>query len=98
MAGNRFERTKLIGFSRDNPRLSKKLAGEQWRLTSALEGLFVEMQTKGWMSKNFDPRAAAVLIQAYALGKIIDDIVDEKVDEEAWNQLINKIIDRVFSD
>ncbi|HOB66099.1 TetR/AcrR family transcriptional regulator [Ottowia sp.] len=98
LAGNRFERTKLIGFSRDNPRLSKKLASEQWRLTSALEGLFVEMQTKGWMSKSFDPRAAAVLIQAYALGKIIDDIVDEKVDEQAWNELVNKIIDRVFSD
>ncbi len=98
LAGRRFERTKLAGFSRDNPRLSKKLAIEQWRLTSALAELFREMQGKGWMNKDFDAHAAAVLIQAYALGKIVDDIVEEKVDEEAWNRLINKLIDRVFAE
>lgn len=96
LADGRFERTKLVGFSRDNPRLSKKLGAEQWRLTSALETLFRELQAKGWMSTDFDPRAAAVLIQAYSLGKIVDDMVDEKVDEEAWCKLIDKVTDRVF--
>ncbi len=96
LAEVRFERAKLISASLGNPRLSKRLSVEQWRLTSALADLFREMQSKGWMSSGFDARAAAVLIQAYALGKIVDDIVDDRMSEQAWNALINQIIDKVF--
>lgn len=96
LAEVRFERARLISASPGNPRLSKRLSVEQWRLTSALADLFREMQNKGWMSTAFDARAAAVLIQAYALGKIVDDIVEDKMSEQAWNQLINRVIDKVF--
>lgn len=96
LAEVRFERARLISGSRGNPRLAKRLAVEQWRLTSALADLFREMQSKGWMSTAFDARAAAVLIQAYALGKIVDDIVEDQMNDQDWNQLINLIIDKVF--
>jgi hypothetical protein len=38
-----------------------------------------------------------VLIQAYTLGRIVDDIVDEPVDPAAWNDLIMKVISQVLA-
>jgi hypothetical protein len=51
----------------------------------------------GWLNKDFDPRAADVLIQAYTLGKIVDDIVDDQMDSKAWNALIGLIVDRTLA-
>jgi hypothetical protein len=36
--------------------------------------------------------ATAVFIQAYTLGRVVDDISTEKVDPQKWNDLIGKII------
>ena len=92
----RFQRARLISFSEDNPRLSKSLAVEQQRLTGAITDLIREAQMRGWMNKTFDPYAAAVLIQAYTLGKIVDDISLTPMSEEAWNSLIVRLIQKVF--
>jgi len=37
-----------------------------------------------------------VFIQAYTLGKIIDDISEDPVNQEAYEALINTIIKEVF--
>jgi AcrR family transcriptional regulator len=92
----RFQRARLIAFSEDNPRLAHALAVEQQRLTDAITDLVREAQMRGWMNKEFDPQAAAVLIQAYTLGKIVDDIALVPMSDAAWNSLINRLIERVF--
>ena len=93
---SRFERFRLIGFALKNPRMSEKLAKEQARLTESYADLFRTAQAKGWMHDDFDPRAAAVLIQAYTLGRSVDDLASEPVDPVAWNRLIMKIVTQVF--
>ena len=92
----RFERVRLLGFAYKNPRFSARLAAEQQRLTEAYADMFRLAQSKGWMAGDFDPRAAAVLIQAYTLGKAVDDVVAEPVSTEAWNSIIIKIVTHVF--
>lgn len=92
----RFERFRLIGFACKNPRMSEKLATEQARLTESYADLFRTAQARGWMHDDFDPTAAAVLIQAYTLGRAVDDLVAKPVDPAAWNSLIMKIVTRVF--
>lgn len=92
----RFERIRLIGFSYKNPRLTSKLAAEQARLTDSYAQLFCTAQAKGWMNDDFDPLAAAILIQAYTLGKVVDDLVANPVDPADWNSIIMKIVVRVF--
>jgi hypothetical protein len=37
-----------------------------------------------------------VFIQAYTLGKIVDDMSSSQVNQENYNSLINKIIKEVF--
>lgn len=92
----RFERIRLLGFACKNPRMAKKLAAEQSRLTDSYAQLFRTAQAKGWMHPDLDPRAAAVLIQAYTLGRSVDDLGTERVDPVAWNSLIMKIVTQVF--
>lgn len=92
----RLERAKLIAYAGSNARLAAKLAAEQDRLTDALTALFRIAQAKQWMNDRFDPHAAAVLVQAYTLGRIVDDVVDRPVDPAAWNALIDTLVDRVF--
>jgi len=48
------------------------------------------------MFTGVDARSAAVLIQAYTLGMIVDDIVPEQMTQENWNDLVHRLIQQVF--
>jgi AcrR family transcriptional regulator len=92
----RFDRARIIAQSSTSLRFKESLGVEQARLTSALEDLFREAAEKGWCSPHLDARTLAVFIQAYTLGKIVDDIVKDRIDPESWNSLIDTVVDRVF--
>lgn len=94
---NRFERARALGMAGNNDRFRNGLAQEQDRITAALEDLFRESQNRGWMVPDFDPRAAAVLIQAYTLGQVINDVATVQYDNDSWIALVDRILDRVFS-
>ena len=93
----RFARAHVLSLASRNPRLGEALAAEQLRLTDALADLITNAQQQGWFNREFDPRAAAVLIQAYTLGRIVDDITTEPVDPAEWQRLIMRVIERVFA-
>lgn len=88
----RFARARLIAYSENSPTLKKTLSREQERLTTAIEGIVSTGQKKGWVKRSINPRAAAVLIQAYTLGKIVDDVAESQMSELDWNSLIDEIV------
>lgn len=92
----RATRIQMISLATMNPRFAAKLAHEQERLTDALADIFRQGQNKGLMNREFDARAAAVLIQAFTLGKIVDEIVEQPTNPEAWNDIISRLIRLVF--
>lgn len=69
---------------------------EQQRLTDAQADLFRTMQARGLFRNDFDPAAAAVLSQAFTLGRVVDDVSEHPVDPAAWTALINDLISRLF--
>jgi AcrR family transcriptional regulator len=69
---------------------------EQQRLTDAQADLFRTMQVRGLFRNDFDPAAAAVLSQAFTLGRVVDDVSAHPVDPAAWTALINDLISRLF--
>lgn len=93
---NRIERARLLGLSHNNPRLARRLGEQQTRLTSAFADVCREAQTRGWMADDVDPMAASVLVQAYTLGRVIDDIASEHMDQAGWDKLLIKLIENVF--
>lgn len=92
----RLERARAAGLTYSSPRFHDALGREQQRLTEAFTDLFIEAQNKGWMSTNVDARAAAVFVQAYTVGRIVDDIAPEKVDQEAWMDLIMTVVEKAL--
>jgi len=91
-AHRRAERARAIGMAASSERFSKALAVEQDRLTETLATLVRDSQAKGWVNSALDPMAIAVFLQAYTLGRAVDDIASTPVDPEAWNSLIRAVV------
>ena len=90
----RFARARLIVYSERRTALRIMLAREQERLTKSIEDIVVTSQKKGWVKRSVKPRAVAVLIQAYTLGKIVDDVAETRMPEADWNTLIDEVVIR----
>jgi AcrR family transcriptional regulator len=93
----RFERARALGHAGASPRFKEALGVEQQRLTLAFADLVREAQSRGWVSSDIDPMAAAVFIQAYTIGKLIDEVTPEPVDEQEWLKLIHRMVERTFA-
>ncbi|MFM2385109.1 MAG: hypothetical protein RL166_983 [Actinomycetota bacterium] len=87
----RLERARVIGLSVNSPNLLEQLEKEQDRLTAAMADIVREAQEKGWVSKTFDAKTIAVFMQAYTIGRVIDDVAskDEHIDSQDWNDVVN---------
>lgn len=88
----RAERAAMLARARQHEELREALGVEQARLTSAFADLFREAQSKEWFSKDVDPTAFAVFIQAFTLGQIINDVTPESMDYRAWQKLIRQVL------
>lgn len=97
LASNRFDRARMLAMSQHNERFSKKLATVQDRLTDALTDCFAQAQAKGWLNSEFQPRTGAVFIQAYTLGKVINDVSNNPMDDADWENLITLIARRTLA-
>ncbi len=90
----RLERARVIGLSVNSPKLREDLEIEQDRLTDAMADVVREGQEKGWVSKTFEAKTLAVFMQAYTIGRIIDDVASESqhIDSEDWNDVVNTAV------
>lgn len=93
----RLARAQIAGWEGSTAKFRQALAVEQQRLTDALAGLVSEAQQSGFVDASHDPVALAVFVQAYSLGRVLDDIAETQVAPESWNALIEKLIDKVVS-
>ena len=69
---------------------------ETQRLTDAIADVTNEVKNKGLFRKDVDSKTLATFIQAYSLGKIVNDYNPTGVSEEEWVEFIMKIIDHTF--
>jgi len=90
----RLRRASLILRAQRDRVLSQKLIALQNTLTQALSRLIEAGQNKRWIKQSFSPRAAATLIQAYSLGRLIGQIEGNELPPSEWNAMINTIIEQ----
>ena len=93
----RFDRARMLAMAQHNDRFRRKLGIVQDRLTDALTESIAMAQQKGWANPDFQARTLAVFIQAYTLGKIVDDVGEHPMDDSDWENLITVIADRAIS-
>ena len=96
MRAARMERIGAISKSNNHPRMQAALGAEQERLTQAIADIYREACEKGWGNKKIEPRTVAVFIQAYTMGKAVDDFTPEHMSAENWNYLIGEILSNLF--
>ena len=92
----RQERALTIGRAITSPRMSVLLQGEQQRLTDALVQLIKDAQARKLCNPEIEAHALAVLMQAWTLGKIVDDLSESPVDNDTYLTLVNRVIRDVF--
>ena len=93
---SRSNRVQAIAMASTSDRMQKILEQHQTRLTDAIADLYREVVEKGWGNPNLEPGVVAVMIQAYTLGKVVDDFALEPINPEAWNSLINEILETII--
>lgn len=94
-APRRLERAAAFARAAHSEAFRAALAAEQSRLTHALLDLIAGAQGRGWISTQNDPMAIAVMVQAYTLGRVIDDVAEQQVNPDQWVALIVRFVDHV---
>ena len=93
----RFERARVLAISESNPKMALELAQEQDRLTDAVTDLVQESINKGFINASLDPASVAVFIQAYTLGKVVDDIAGDKIEIEKYLRFLDNLMRKCFA-
>ena len=79
-----------------NLRLRKFLAEEQLRLTGALADLYREAQERGWANPALNPTTVAIFVEAYTMGKVVDEIATTHMDPEDWYSIVDQTIEKIL--
>lgn len=95
-APRRLERAAVFARAAHSEQFRATLAAEQLRLTHALLDLIAGAQGRGWISTANDPMAVAVMVQAYTLGRVVDDVAAQHMQPDQWVALIVRFVDRVI--
>jgi AcrR family transcriptional regulator len=96
LASLRFSRARELARSERNEKFQKSLGKLQQQLTDSLTNAFQTAQDKGFLNKSFEARTGAVFIQAYTLGRIVDDITETHMNDADWQKLIGRIAREVL--
>jgi AcrR family transcriptional regulator len=94
--GARAERAHALAACFDNPRMAKQMGAETQRLTDAITDVVEEVKNKGFFRADVNAHAVATFIQAYTLGKIVNDYNPTGDTEKAWVDFIMTIVDNTF--
>lgn len=92
----RFQRARMLARSERHDRFRNSLGEIQEKLTNSLAEAFKMAQQKGFVNKDVEPRTGAVFIQAYTLGKVVDDITPSQMNDNDWEKLIGRVLREVF--
>jgi AcrR family transcriptional regulator len=96
LASLRFSRARELARSERNEKFQKSLGKLQQQLTDSLTSAFQTAQDKGFLNKDIEARTGAVFIQAYTLGRIVDDITENQMNDADWQKLIGRIAREVL--
>lgn len=87
-ASVRAERARLISLVSSDSDFAAALATEQQRVTDAMAQSIAVAQNKGWVNASLDAHAIAVFLQAYSLGRSVDDVSVSHVDNVQWQRVV----------
>jgi AcrR family transcriptional regulator len=92
----RAERALALAACFENPRMAKQMGHESQRMTEAITDIVEDLKHKEFFKSDVNARATATWIQAYTLGKLVNDYNPTGVTENEWVDFIMSIVDAKF--
>lgn len=92
----RSQRALALAMCANNRRMAEKLQPEIMRLTDAIADVTNEVKNKGLFRPEVDSKSLSTFIQAYTLGKIVNDFNPEPLDEQRWVDFVMSIVENTF--
>jgi AcrR family transcriptional regulator len=92
----RSDRAATLALALKNERMKSMLGEEVQRLTLSISSIIENLIDKEYFEDSTNPKAFATLIQALALGKIVNDYNTKGVSEYEWNEMLMEIYLKVF--
>ena len=92
VASRRAARAWIAAQAALTPSLAEKLAPEQQRGTQKIADAVAEAQRRALAQPDLDPYVVAVFIQAYSLGRIVDDIAGAPMNGDNWTNFIKHMV------
>lgn len=86
-------RARIISASMKFPKLHQYIFLEQRRLTDEIAEMFTQAKGQGLVKECIDTKVAAVFIQAYTFGKVVDDMSETPLNSDDWADWIMSILD-----
>jgi AcrR family transcriptional regulator len=92
----RLRRAHTFALASSRPGLAATVAEMQETVTDKWEATIQAAQDKGLFRQDLDTRAAAVMLQAIALGRIVDDTAVSHIGNERWANMYFELVDRTM--
>ena len=93
---NRMARIVAIATADRNERFRLILSKEQQKITDGYAEVFRIGQERGWINPRLTPAFLATLLQAYTVGRAIDDVSATSLSNEEWLSGIDILQDTFF--
>lgn len=90
----RIDRVRMLAVCGDDERFRKRFGDDQTELVMSFTEVITDMQTRGIVRSDFDPKTLATFMNAYTLGIILNDVSSDPVSFEDWNVLVADVIER----
>lgn len=88
----RAERARIISMASSDLAFHNALSREQDRVTQVMAEAIEKAQENGWVKATLSAQAIAVFLQAYSLGRAVDDLASDKVPNADWVLLVEKVL------
>ena len=85
-------RAYILSQATIRPDLGVLIRGVQSELTNNLCEIIGEAQKRGWIQPIIKPVILATFIQAYGIGRIVDDLADSHMDNDEWIAFLQHVI------
>ena len=92
----RMLRVVAIATADRNERFRSMLGEEQQRITDGYAFVIQLGQERGWMNPKLSPLFLATFLQAYTVGRVINDITNNPISAEEWQSGIDLLQDTFF--
>jgi AcrR family transcriptional regulator len=95
-AAVRLRRTHTIALGAARPTLQASIAEQQDRITAAWATTISDAQQRGFIRRDLEPHATAVMVLSITIGRIVDDAAGEQISDQQWASAFIDIAERAI--